>query len=162
MFHFFHTPTLSDPSLLGSTPYFLPYCFFQPNLNHICQRERKWWYVPPHDDRKALPGTDHTLCLARGHPFPYSALPAFQVEYITCTWLPRTRHTSPCQDRRGREHGKQMALPSVLNNSPPKRVRVQLKPTQANKAYLNLNQRYVGKRERNHCNHSSICSSTQE
>lgn len=28
---------------------------------------------------------------------PYFTLPAFQVEYITCTWLPRTRHTSSCQ-----------------------------------------------------------------
>lgn len=97
--------------------------------------------MPPHDDRKALPGMDHTLRLARGRPVPYSTLPAFQAEYITCTCLPRTRHTSSCQDMREREHTKQMVLPSVLNKSPPTRARVWLKPIQADKAHLNLNQR---------------------
>ena len=42
---------------------------------------------------------------------------------------------------REREHTKQMVLPSVRNKSPPTRVRVWLKPIQADKAYLNLNQR---------------------
>lgn len=46
-----------------------------------------------------------------------------------------------------REHGKQMALPSVLNSKPPKRVQERLKPIQANEAYLNLNKR-EGEKER--------------
>ena len=50
---------------------------------------------------------DHTLGLACQHPFPYSTLPAFQEEYITCTWLPRTRHTSFCQDGRERERQRE-------------------------------------------------------
>lgn len=100
-----HTNPLGS-SLFGSTSWFVPYCLILPH--HTCQGARQWRCVPLRDERNAHPGKDRSPCLARGHPFPYFSLPAFQVEYITCTWLPRTWDTSSCQDRsRDREGARQ-------------------------------------------------------
>lgn len=99
LFFTFSTPQPSQIHMhLPTSLTFCPSISPIHNFEHICQAVRKLWCMPQHD-RKALAGLDHTLRLAHGRPAPYSSLPAFQVEYITCTWLPRTRHTSSWQDK---------------------------------------------------------------
>lgn len=121
-------PTLSDPALLGSylpaTPHPSPahpgpvLFFIQPNLITSVREQGNDMCLHAMTEKLFLERT--TLCAAHVNiPFPSSTLPAFQVEYITCTWLPRTRHTSSCQDWRERERRRawqmEKALPSVLN-----------------------------------------------
>lgn len=148
MFHFFHTLTPSDPSLFGWTPTLLPYCFIQPNLITSVKEQGNNMCLYVMTEKLFLEWT--TLCAWHVDiPFPYSSLRAFQVEYITCTWLPRTRHTSSCQDRRERERDREREgawqnkrhCPLSWTTSLQREWECGLKPIQANRAYLNVNQK---------------------
>lgn len=92
-FYFFHTITIWDPCLFASTAYILSYC-----ITYV--RHHRYSDMCLHVmTSELILELDRTLCLARGHTASYPTLPAFQLENITCTWLPRTRDTSSCWDK---------------------------------------------------------------
>lgn len=104
MFHFFPThPNPLRSKCVWQHPATLSTFLFYPAQlkSHLSRSKELVRFSSPMMTQK--PFLERTTLCAWHVDFPYCALPAFQPEYITGAWLPRTRHTSCCQDRRERE-----------------------------------------------------------